>query len=185
MRETSALTSFFRWPPLWVIGLLCLYLLGASLVVSILGLLTGMSDNGVEVTFYPLFEEILKLWLVLKVAESAFSAIVTFGLLELLLVKAPLLLEAQGLSELLLFMIVSLVVFAFHVATAVAYKSAVGRRPTNAVFCICVALHILFNSLSLYNLRTGVWCLSAVLICASVVASSRLVALLYGRSNRS
>ena len=185
MREASSLTSFIRWPPLWVIGLLCLYLLGADVAVPVLGYFTGMSDNGEAVTIFPIFEEVLKLWLVLKVAESAFGAIVTFGLLELLLVKAPLMLEAQGLSELLFFVIVSLVAFTFHLATAVAYKSAVSRPATNAIFCICVTFHILFNSLSLFNLRTGVWYLSAVLICASVVASSRLVALLYGRSKRS
>ena len=125
----------------------------------------------------------MKLWLALNIAEFAFSAIVTFGLLELILVKVPILFEVRGIPEVLLLMFLSSVVFVFHVATAFVYKSALGHRSIYAVFCVCVALHILFDSLSLFNLGAGVWCLSAALIYASVIAGGRLVALVNRRSN--
>lgn len=175
---------FSGFPPLWVVGLLFAYLIAVSVLAMVLSFATNISDNDIEIFVLPVLEETLKLWLVLKLSKHAFGAIVTFGILELVLVKAPFLVETQGIEDAFLLLITALIVFGFHVATALAYRSAADLRDHWFIFGLCVTFHIIFNLLSILDLSSGAWVSGAILICVAVVGAARLVARMSSRTDR-
>jgi hypothetical protein len=93
----------------------------------------------------PALEETLKLYIARKYQRYTFYGIALFGLMELIFVKFPLLTEVQ-LAELPLYVAFALLVFIFHLSTAIAYARAGERNQLAAVYVTCLGLHIAFNA---------------------------------------
>lgn len=164
------------FPPFRVVWLLFAFIIFVSLAAELLHLATGISDETIEVFVFPIWEEMLKLWLLLKFSEKAFGAIITFGMIELIFVKGPFLIETTGITEALVLAAAASIVLAFHVGTAFAYRWSVGSRGPWLIFGVCVVCHILFNLLSIWNLHFVAWGLGAILISAIVVGTGSLLA---------
>lgn len=166
-----------QWvPPLQIVGLLFAFLIFVDLAVELLYLATGISHGTIEVYVLPFLEEMLKLWLLLKLSEKALRAIITFGVMELIFVKGPVLIVASGFGEALVLTATASIVLGFHVVTAFAYRWTVGSGHTWFIFGVCAACHFLFNFLSTFDLSFGVWVLGVFSVSAIVVAIGRLSA---------
>lgn len=166
-----------QWvPPLRIVGLLFAFLIFVVVAVELLHLATGVSRDTIEVYVLPIWEEMLKIWLLLRLSEKAFGAIITFGVMELIFVKGPFLIGTTGFEEALVLTATASIVFGFHVATAFAYRWSVGARLPWFIFGVCAACHVLFNFLSTFDLSFGAWGLGAFSVSVIVVATGRLFA---------
>lgn len=166
----------FQWvPPRRIIGLLFAFQIFAAFAGELL-LATGISLATFDVYVLPIWEEMLKLWLLLKLSEKAFGAIITFGVMELIFVKGPFLIVTTGLGDALLLAATASIVLGFHVSTAFAYRWAVGSRFPWFTFGVCAGCHVLFNLLSTFDLSFSAWGLGAFSVSAIIVATGRLFA---------
>jgi len=135
-----------QFPPIAWIAYLIAYFVVVEVALLPLDLI--LSFNAIAILVLPALEEALKFYITRRHKEYAFYGIVLFGLMELALVKGPLLIDAPH-SELPLLAAFALLAFLFHFSSASAYANSGERSNLVPVFGVCLALHIAFNATDL------------------------------------
>jgi hypothetical protein len=168
--------STFQIMPLRLFVLVLTFPILASIVGEGLALVLVANDDQIEIVFFPLVEEIFKLALFIRFPRHFIIGIVSFGIVELAVVKLSSFLISPwpgGVSEWSFFVFPPLL---FHVATAIAYGAVRARQRAYAIFILCLVAHVLFNSLTLLDVSAFVWMALVLFTSVFVVLAGRAIA---------
>lgn len=101
----------------------------------------------IYILYFPIAEEMLKLYLYWRYGKGAFPIVVAFAFCEFLLVKVPLFLDLTSSLQFVAVLLASSAAFLFHINTAFAYLSFVVGRRLLYCFMGCIIIHMALNSL--------------------------------------
>jgi hypothetical protein len=137
------------------------------------------SGNVLTILIIPVLEESLKLYIARKHRKYAFYAIVLFGLMELVLVKGLLLIEAP-VAELPLLVAFALLAFIFHLSTASVYARDDEWTYLIPVYGACLGLHMANNAMDLVVPDVPLLLATSTMLALAPLAAGSLI----GRNRR-
>ncbi len=169
-RSDDSTERRFPWVA-WIVYFL-VYLVVIDIALLPFGLF--LRGNVLTILVLPVLEESLKLYIARKHREYASYAIILFGLMELVLVKGLLLIEAP-VAELPLLAAFALLAFTFHLSTASAYAGDDEWTYLVPVYGACLGLHIAFNATDLVVPDVPLLLATSVILALAPIAAGSLI----------